>query len=140
MPAENTKSIVVDASFILAFLLPDEAFFAEAVFDQLEKGEIQFFSTQLLPFEVLNSIKVAIKRKRLAINLANRLVRKFFELKIELLPVNYQESFSLAIKENLTVYDAGYLWLAKSKKVKLQTLDQQLKKFACQAEVEMSGF
>ncbi|MCG2691400.1 type II toxin-antitoxin system VapC family toxin [Microgenomates group bacterium] len=116
MPAENTKSIIVDASFILAFLLPDEAFSAEAVFDQLEKGEIQFFSIPLLPFEVLNSIKVAVKRKRLTINLANRLVKKFFELKIELLPVNYKESFSLAIKKDLTVYDAGYLWLAKNQK------------------------
>jgi len=130
MPAENIKSIVVDASFILAFLLPDETFFAESVFDQLEKSEIQFFSTPLLPFEVLNSIKIAIKRKRLKINLANRLVKKFFELKIELLPVNYQESFALAIKNDLTVYDAGYLWLAISKKIKLQTLDKQLRKFA----------
>ncbi|MDZ4209542.1 MAG: type II toxin-antitoxin system VapC family toxin [Candidatus Curtissbacteria bacterium] len=128
MPAENIKPVVVDASFILAFLLPDETLFTEAIFDQLEKGEIQFFSIKLLPFEVLNSIKVAIKRKRLNINLANRLVKKFFALKIELLSVNYQESFSLAIKENLTVYDAGYLWLAKNKRVKLQTLDKYLKK------------
>ena len=128
MPAENTKAIVVDASFILAFLLPDETLFAEAVFDQLEKSEIQFFSTPLLPFEVLNSIKIAIKRKRLNVSLANRLMKKFFELKIELLPVNYQELFVLAVKKDLTVYDAGYLWLAKTKKVKLQTLDKQLKK------------
>lgn len=130
MPAENIKSVVVDASFILAFLLPDEKLSAEALFDQLEKSEAKFFSVKLLPFEVLNSIKIAIKRKRLKINLANRLVRKFFALKIELLPVNFKESFSLAIKKNLTIYDAAYLWLAKNKKVKLQTLDKQLKKFA----------
>ncbi|KKS80662.1 MAG: PilT protein domain protein [Candidatus Beckwithbacteria bacterium GW2011_GWA2_43_10] len=128
MPAENTKSIVVDASFILAFLLPDETFPAEALFDELEKEEIQFFSIPLLPFEVLNSIKIAIRRKRLKVNLANRLVKKFFELKIELLPINYHESFLLAVKNDLTVYDAGYLWLAKNKKVKLQTLDKQLGK------------
>lgn len=130
MPAENIKSVVVDASFILAFLLPDEKLSAEALFDQLEKSEVKFFSVKLLPFEVLNSIKIAIKRKRLKTNLANRLVRKFFALKIELLSINYKESFSLAIKENLTVYDAAYLWLAKNKKVKLQTLDKQLKKIA----------
>ena len=130
MPVENIKSVVVDASFILAFLLPDEKLSAEALFDQLEKSEVKFFSVRLLPFEVLNSIKIAIKRKRLPANLANRLVKKFFNLKIELSPVNFKETFLLAVKNNLTIYDAGYLWLAKNKKVKLQTLDEQLKKIA----------
>lgn len=58
------------------------------------------------------------------------LSRRFLEMEIELLPVEFGEVFKLAIKENLTVYDAAYLWLAKSKKVKLQTLDKQLKKIA----------
>ena len=62
--------------------------------------------------------------------MANGLSRKFFELEIELLPVEFAEVFKLAEKKNLTVYDAGYLWLAKNKKIKLQTLDKQLKKIA----------
>ena len=42
----------------------------------------------------------------------------------------FEEVFELAEKKNLTIYDAGYLWLARNKKVKLQTLDKQLKKIA----------
>ena len=51
-------------------------------------------------------------------------------MEIELLPVEFIEVFKLAEKKNLTIYDAGYLWLAKSRKVKLQTLDKQLQKTA----------
>lgn len=102
----------------------------EKIFVQHNAGKIQFISTYLLPFEVLNSLKFALKQKRIVKFLAEGLSRKFFELEIELLPVKFEEVFRLAEKKNLTVYDAGYLWLAKSKKVKLKTLDKQLEKFA----------
>ena len=71
-----------------------------------------------------------MKQKRISKNQAKVLTGRFLELEIEFFPVKFDEVFRLAEKKNLTVYDAGYLWLAKSKKVKLQTLDQQLKKFA----------
>lgn len=130
MPGENIKTVAVDASFILAYLLPDEKTPDEKVFIQHNAGEIQFISTYLLPFEVLNSLKFAVKQKRLSEFLAKGLMEKFFDLEIELLPVEFGEVFKLAIKKNLTVYDAAYLWLAKSKKVRPQTLDKQLKKIA----------
>jgi len=130
MPGESIKTVAVDASFILAYLLPDEKTPDEKLFAQHNDGEIQSISTYLLPFEVLNSLKCAFKQKRISKFLANGLSRKFFELEIELLPVEFAEVFKLAEKKNLTVYDAGYLWLAKNKKIKLQTLDKQLKKIA----------
>lgn len=122
--------MAVDASFILAYLLPDEKLPDEKIFIQHNAGRIQFISTYLLPFEVLNSLKFSLKQKRINKFLAEGLSRKFFELEIELLPVKFESVFNLANKKNLTVYDAGYLWLAKNKKVQLKTLDKQLKKFA----------
>ena len=122
--------MAVDASFILAYLLPDEKMPDEKIFVGHNAGEIQFISTYLLPFEVLNSLKFALKQKRISKFLAKGFVKKFFDLEIELLPVEFEVVFKLAEKKNLTIYDAAYLWLAKNKKVKLQTLDKQLKKFA----------
>lgn len=128
MTGESIKTAAVDASFILAYLLPDEKIPDKEIFIQHNAGKIQFISVYLLPFEVLNSLKCAVKQKRLSKFLANGLMEKFFDLDIDLLPVEFEEVFKLAIKENLTVYDSAYLWLAKNKKVKLQTLDKQLKK------------
>ena len=61
MPGESIKTVAVDASFILAYLLPDEKTPDEKLFAQHNDGEIQFISTYLLPFEVLNSLKCAFK-------------------------------------------------------------------------------
>ncbi|OGD55794.1 hypothetical protein A3I57_02005 [Candidatus Beckwithbacteria bacterium RIFCSPLOWO2_02_FULL_47_23] len=122
--------MVVDASFILAYLLPDEVLSADALIKRFKAGQAVFFSTQLLPFEVLNSLKNALKQKRITAVQAGVLSRRFLEMEIELLPVKFEEVFELAEKKNLTIYDAGYLWLARNKKVKLQTLDKQLKKIA----------
>jgi len=130
MPGGSIKTAAVDASFILAYLLPDEKTPDEKIFVEHNAGKIQFISTYLLPFEVLNSLKFALKQKRISKFLVNGLVEKFFDLGIELLPVEFEAVFALAEKKNLTIYDAGYLWLAKNQKVKLKTLDQQLKKFA----------
>ena len=122
--------MAVDASFILAYLLPDEVFSADTLIKRFKAGQTAFISTQLLPFEVLNSLKCALKQKRIIAFQVGVLSRRFLEMEIELLPVEFIEVFKLAEKKNLTIYDAGYLWLAKSRKVKLQTLDKQLKKIA----------
>lgn len=110
-------------------MLPDEICPADNIFKQLKTGKVKFISTYLLPFEVLNSLKCALKQKRISVDQTKILSRRFLELEIELLPVEFESVFNLANKKNLTVYDAGYLWLAKSKKTKLQTFDEQLKKF-----------
>jgi len=130
MPEENIKSVVVDASFILAYLLPDEQFPADEILKQFKSGKLKFISVKLLPFEVLNSLKSALKSKRINHRQAKILINRFFKLGINLIKVDFAAVFGLAVKHSLTVYDAGYLWLAKNKKVKLQTLDKQLKKIA----------
>lgn len=130
MTGGSIKTAAVDASFILAYLLPDEKTPDEKIFAGHNAGEIQFISVYLLPFEVLNSLKCAVRQKRLSKFLAKGMMERFFDLEIELLPVEFGEVFELAEKKNLTVYDASYLWMARNKKVKLQTLDKQLKKIA----------
>lgn len=124
---ENTK-FVIDASFVLAFLLPDETTpEIEKYFDAYKERKTQFLSTALLPFEVLNGLKTTFLRKRNSPKKIEELAKKFFELNIQIEEVNYQEALKTALSENLTFYDASYVSLAKDNKLPLLTLDKRLK-------------
>ena len=53
-----------------------------------------------------------------------------FHLPIIIREVNYGETVDLALKSDLTTYDASYLWLANSMDAELITLDAKLGKTA----------
>ena len=53
-----------------------------------------------------------------------------FRLPIAIIDVDYGETVHLALKSNLTTYDASYLWLADHLDAELVTLDAKLGKIA----------
>lgn len=125
---ENTKRAVVDASFVLAYLLPDEATArVDELFEDYQAGKLSLVSSPLLPFEVLNGLIGAIKTKRLKQTKAIKLGKAFLQLPIEYEELDYVEVFKLALAKNLTVYDASYLLVAKTIGATLLTFDKQLK-------------
>src|SRR3990167_1117700 len=125
---EEGTRLVLDASFILAFLLPDEDIAeVEETFKKFHQKEIQLLSSALLPFEVFNCLKTALLRKRIEFKLASGLGEKFLQLDIKLEEVDFTESFKLSQKANLSFYDASYVYLARSKGVPLLTLDVRMK-------------
>jgi len=81
---ENIKlEFVVDASFVISFLLPDEDIEeVQRFFREQSLSKIYFYSTQLLSFEVLNTLKMAETRKRITKRKASSLVKQFFNLGI----------------------------------------------------------
>src|SRR3989338_675609 len=129
MDENISGEVVVDASFILAFLLPDEKVDqVDKIFDLYEVGKINFISTQLLTFEILNSLRNATLRKRVTKKQADHLAAEFFKIKITLEEVNFRQAFSLSLTKDLSFYDASYVYLAKTKRAKLLTLDSKMKK------------
>ena len=129
MAEDISGEIVVDASFILAFLLPDERVEqADEIFDLYEDGKIDFISSVLLPFEILNGLRNSILRKRITKQQAADLAKEFFKIKISLVEIDFKQTFSLSLKENLSVYDASYVWLARLRRIPLLTLDSRLKR------------
>jgi len=134
MPEENIKIgriAVVDASFILSYLIPDEKrVTVNQIFDLYKERKINFMSSCLLSFEVYNSIKMACVRRRISLNLARKLINLFNEIEIKIMPVNFKKVFSLSIKKDLTIYDTAYLYLARLEKVELLTLDQKLSEYS----------
>lgn len=119
---------IIDSSFILDFLLPDEHTpkVLEA-FDKHQQGNITLLSSALLPFEVANGLRYAAKSKRIGENDAYSLFQTFLDLGIELLDVKIEKTLEVAFEKDMSIYDASYAWLAKEKRLNLLTLDRKLK-------------
>lgn len=128
--AENTrKTFVVDASFVIAFLMPDESRLEiDSVFNQFKSSLISLTASPILPFEVTNGLKSALLKKRITKDYCLHRMEEFFSYQIETQEVNFKEVFLLADKYNLTTYDASYLWLNKKLNAPLLTLDKKLAK------------
>lgn len=129
--AVNIKSFVVDASFVLSSLLPDEE---SPAADKLIRGhingEVELVSTNVFELEVFNGVRSAILQKRIAREDGLVISEKFLKLEIACEDVDVYEAFLLALGEKLSVYDASYLFLAREKNVPLLTLDKRLEKLA----------
>ena len=126
---ENTKYLfVVDSSFVLAFLLDEGNTEVELIFEKHAKHEVKFISVSLLKYEVANSLRTKILRKKISKSKTLLLYKNFKELDIVEEAVDYFEVLKSAILNNLSFYDCSYLYLAKQQKAKLLTLDSALKK------------
>ena len=128
---ETSEKFVVDASFVLSYLLPDEENeYVKGLFLDYQKRKIDFISASLLPYEVVNGVKSAVIRERMGTAQAKSLIREFLKLDFALEKINETEIFSLAISHDISIYDASYLCLAKSEKISLLTLDEKLRKLS----------
>jgi len=54
----------------------------------------------------------------------------FVLMKIEYLDIDFKKTLNLSIKHDISFYDATYLYLAKTYKSKLLTLDKKLAKIS----------
>jgi predicted nucleic acid-binding protein len=118
----KTRWVVVDASYVLDLLLPDEK--------KIGTKLIHAIAPQLLVFEVTNAIKMAVVRKRITSSIANVLLKEFEGWKIRLMDVRANEVLELALEKDLSVYDASYLYLAEKMKCELLTWDKKLEALA----------
>jgi predicted nucleic acid-binding protein len=129
-------ALVIDASVVLAWLMPDEQTpAAERIIGRLTLGH-QAQAPALLPFEVGNALLVAQRRRRITASVAAELEREFGALPIAIAPADQDtaaRAAKLAREHGLSVYDAAYLDLARQRRFALATLDAGLRK-AAQAE------
>ncbi len=129
MEEKHKKRYVVDSSFVLCYLLPDESNpLVENIFVAYSDGSINLLSVSLLPFEVINGMYAATLTKRVDQKRARLLIDGFLQLPIQLVDCNIGSAYDLAMHNQLSVYDASYLSLAAQYDVQLLTLDKQLQK------------
>jgi len=126
--AENINNVfVIDASFVLAYLLDEDNTTIDSIFEKQVKGEIYFISPSLLKYEVGNTLRTKLMRKKIKKEEAQRLYRSFLAINIKEELLDFHDVLDLALEKNLSFYDASYLYLSKSKEIKLLTLDHSLK-------------
>lgn len=130
--AGNTNSTyVLDSSFILAYLFPDEKVgHVQLFFNRYKQQKIELIASPILPFEVLNGLKTGILQKRVDYKIALQLGKKFLKLPIKSGEINFIKIFKLSSLHNLSFYDASYLSLAQTNNFPLLTLDKKLQKLS----------
>ncbi len=125
------KQIVADASFCGAWVLADESSgAAESLLARIISGSEQLVVPALWHYEMLNLLRSAVRRKRLA--------KEDLDLTVEALervPMTLEDLpgaparrriLHLAMQFDLSSYDAAYLELADRFKIALQTNDAKL--------------
>jgi predicted nucleic acid-binding protein len=121
-------AFVVDASIILASLLPDEgSAAADRVLARLASEPVQ--APALLLLEVGNALVQAGRRQRIERSMVDEMLRAFLELPIALDPTApgpMLRAGELASRHAVTLYDACYLELALRRGWPLATLDAAL--------------
>jgi predicted nucleic acid-binding protein len=131
--------LVPDASSVLAAIFPDEQGSPE-VLDALHHGSV--VAPSIWPAEVANSILIGVRRKRLSFGEAVSALRMLSPLEVELVtrtvPEITDSILPLAHKHALTIYDALYLDLARSRSARLFSIDQALCRAARQEGVDVA--
>ena len=131
------KQVVADASFCAAWILPDESSgAAERLLARAISGAIELVVPALWHYEMLNLLRSAARRKRLApgdMDLAVEALERV-PMTLEDLPgaPARRRILHSAMQFDLSSYDAAYLELADRFKISLQTNDAKLKAAAKQ--------
>ena len=124
------KQFALDASVVLTWCFPDEnAGLAERVAHRFQQGD-SAIAPSFWPHEVLNTLLVGEKRRRISRDLVQTFLGELSVLPVELkhFPSNavFERVQSLAREHGLTAYDAAYLDLAQANAVPVATLDDDL--------------
>jgi len=127
--------IVIDASVVAPWFLPDEASAAaDAVAERMaDDGAV---APDLLWHEVRSLLLRAFRRGRLPEEEIWVSLRRFESLPLRSAgPGDATEALRMAIKHGLTAYDAAYLGLAKAQRLPLATFDEPLRAAAAAESV-----
>lgn len=117
--------IVLDASAVVDLLLGTPPF-GDAVAEHLRRHDGEAHAPHLLDAEVGQVLRRHIRRGELARPRAERAVERLEQLPLTRYPHTPFLRRALALRENLTVYDALYLVLAEALDAPLLTRDAAL--------------
>ena len=130
---------VLDNSVVTGWYLPDQATpYTQAIATRLETDRA--IVPALWQHEFANVLKTACSRGKLSQENAREIVDTFATLPIELdagVAPNPRQLFELAMRYNLSSYDAAYLELAMRFGLPIACQDNKLKEAAVQAGVEV---
>lgn len=121
---------VIDASVYLRWILKEKEDISaiNGLVKDLSNGNITALAPTLWLYEMLNGLKMAVVRKRIGKIIAKRKISDILETApslFEFTPLA-DNTFLIATKYQLSVYDSSYITLAKQKRCRFYTGDQNL--------------
>ena len=121
------ERVVADASVLVKwFIFEEDSDKALKLRDMHVNGEICIAAPELLPFEVLNALKYSRLFTLDELREAGKALSKYG---IELYPLVgelAEETVEIAVKKDITIYDASYVALARQLDTVLYTADKKL--------------
>lgn len=127
-------AFVVDVSACMPWCCEDEATSASEELLQRAAQHNPLNVPSLWPWEMMNAVAVAVRRKRITAEKATSFLSLLsnFNFRIATAPdaTEFARLHELAALHQLTAYDTAYLDLAKRLALPLATLDDDLKKAA----------
>lgn len=118
-------TIVLDTSYALAMMLPDES--RPTQMEQLLAARL--IVPAIWPLEVANAFRNGLRRRRHDASLWRQVCTELELLEIEVIGSAHnsvRQHVEAALKHGLTPYDASYLELALQRRCPLATLDDAL--------------
>ena len=131
-------AVVIDTNIILAVILgePEKELIKEAT-----TGE-ELLAPAVLPFEVANAFSRMAKRFRLERSRISRALDIYMRIPVRLIEADLRQAMMIALDHNIYAYDAFYLETAGRLKLRLLTLDLEMRRIAADIgirTVELSG-
>lgn len=127
------KSILIDASVVAKWLLPDEEdLIADSIKEDFAKRIIAISVPAFIFYEINNLLKSAVLSGRINAKDAIRLYGDFldFEFTVYWSRQLLKAALEKALEFNISSYDAGYVVLAEYLQVPFYTADEKLVKKA----------
>lgn len=126
----DQQFLVVDASVILAAILPQEAHakIALTFIKRCTNERLKLIAPSILLYEVFNAVRSAILSKRITKEDAQTILSVYRT--IEPTYVDFvllsQRALQIALESGCSIYDAAYAALACERQCSMYTLDQKL--------------
>ena len=136
-------AFVMDASVTAAWLLPDQASeHTRRLYAAIRRDEVEPQAPNAWQWECASILANGVRSGRIPSSAVEGLwsvldaIRHRVELH-DLAPAQHKAVLAVAIDAGVSLYDAGYLWLARSLDLPLATFDEQLIQAAPQAGVRL---
>ena len=128
--------IVLDSSYALALVLPDEA----RPPSMLTVLGARLAAPMIWPLEIANALRTNLRRGRLGESSVDELCRRLAELQVDVIAASHvqpRRHLDAAQTHDLTPYDATYLVLAQQLSAALATRDANLASAARRAGIPL---
>lgn len=126
--------IVVDCSYTMAMVMPDE----QRPASMMRTLEARLFVPPIWPFEVANVLRNSVRRQRLRDDQVNAVCADLDRYELEIVALtdaSVRGRYQPSLAHDLMAYDAAYLELALQRRCTLATLDQRLAQAALRVGV-----